>query len=144
MEDRFKSGVCVDLLIKKIVDGNTYILLMKRQNTGSNDGEFELPGGHLEAGEDLYEAMIRESKEELLIDLNVNDIKIIHLLHHYNGERLNFIFETDGTNLNPQIGEENKCSELRWVKIDELPNETTDKVKLIINNIINNTFYDKL
>lgn len=40
MEDRFKSGVCVDLLIKKIVDGNTYILLMKRQNTGSNDGEF--------------------------------------------------------------------------------------------------------
>ena len=141
---RFKSVVCADLLIKRVINNETYILLMKRQNTGYNDGEYELPGGHLEANEDLYDAMIREAKEELLIDLNREDIKIIHLLHHYNGERLNFIFEVDGTNINPEIGEKDKCSELVWVKIDELPNETTDKVKQMINNIINNIFYDKL
>lgn len=144
MDKRFKSGVCTDLLIKKVINNETYILLMKRMNTGFNDGEYELPGGHLEKGEDLFESMIREAKEELLIDLKKEDIKIIHLLHHYSGERLNFIFETDGTNLNPKIGEKDKCSNLDWFKINDLPNETTDKVKQIISNIIDNKFYDKL
>ena len=144
MEERYKSVICVDLLVKRVVNNQEYVLLMKRKNTGYNDGEYELPGGHLEADEDLFDAMIREAKEELLIDLKRDDIKLIHLLHHYNGERLNFIFETDGTNLNPQIGEEEKCEKLEWFKINELPNETTDKVKQIINNIINNKNYDVL
>ena len=144
MEERYKSVICVDLLVKRVINNQEYVLLMKRKNTGYNDGEYELPGGHLEADEDLFDAMIREAKEELLIDLKRDDIKLIHLLHHYNGERLNFIFETDGTNLNPQIGEEEKCEKLEWFKINELPNETTDKVKQIINNIINNKNYDVL
>ena len=143
MKNRYKSVVCVDILIKKIIDNEEYILLMKRQNTGSNDGEYELPGGHLERCEDLFDAMIREAKEELLIDLNRDDIKIIHLLHHFNGERLNFIFETCKEE-KTKIGEPNKCSELKWVKIDNLPNNTTDKVKMIINDIINNNFYNCL
>ena len=144
MEERYKSVICVDLLVKRVVNNQEYVLLMKRKNTGYNDGEYELLGGHLEADEDLFDAMIREAKEELLIDLKRDDIKLIHLLHHYNGDRLNFIFETDGTNLNPQIGEEDKCEKLEWFKINELPNETTYKVKQIINNIINNKNYDVL
>ena len=98
----------------------------------------------IEANEDIFDAMIREVKEELLINLTREDIKIIHLMHHYTGERLNFIFEADGTNLKPEIGEKNKCSELRWAAMESLPSETTAKVKLIINNILENKFYDKL
>lgn len=75
----------------------------ERQNTGTNDGEYELPGGHLEYGEDLIDAMIREAKEEVLIDLKREDLKIIHLLHCFSGERLNFIFEAE-KEVNPQIG----------------------------------------
>ena len=144
VKERFKNIICADILIKKIVNDEEYVLLMKRKNTGSNDGEYELPGGHLEENEDIFDAMIREIKEELLFDLKREDIKIIHLMHHYTGQRLNFIFEADGTNLKPEIGEKNKCSELRWVNIKSLPVETTSKVKLIINNILENKFYDKL
>lgn len=144
MKERFKSVVCVDILIKRVIDNKECILLMKRKNTGFNDGEYELPGGHLEDNEDLYDAMIREAKEELLIDLKRDDIKIIYLMHHYSGNRLNFIFETDGSNLKPKIGEEDKCSELIWSDFNNLPNETTNKVKLIINDIKNNIKYNKL
>jgi len=144
MEKRFKSVVCADLMITKQVENETYILLMKRQNTGADDGYFELPGGHLEKGEDLFDAMIREAEEELCLKLKRKDLKMIHLLHHYNGERLNFIFETKGEKLNPQIGEPKKCSELRWVNIKKLPKETTGKVKKMIKNIIKNNFYDFL
>lgn len=120
------------------------ILLMKRKNTGSDDGMYELPGGHLEAKEDLYDAMIREAKEELLIDLKRDDMRIIHLMHHFTGERLNFIFSADAKNLDPKIGEPNKCEELVWVNIEDLPKETTDKVKQMVQNVIDNQFYDKM
>ena len=80
----------------------------------------------------------------ILININEDDLKIKHILHHYNGGRLNFIFETDLKDTEPAIGEPNKCSELRWVKPNKLPKETTNKVKQIINNIVNNKYYDKL
>ncbi len=146
MEERYLSRIGVDIFLerKNEVSGKKQILMLKRAGTGYYDGYYDLPGGHLEANEDLFDAMIREAKEELLIDLKRDDIKLIHLLHHYNGERLNFIFEVDGTNLNPIIGEKDKCSELKWVKINDLPNETTNKVKIIINDIIKNINYNKL
>lgn len=143
MSDRYKSVVCADLLLKKKVNDEEYLLLMRRQNTGSNDGEYELPGGHLEANEDLFDAMIREAKEELLIDLKREDLSIVHILHHYNGERINFIFESN-KEVTPLIGEKEKCSKIVWAKANELPKETTEKVKIIIDNIINNRLYDKL
>lgn len=60
MEERFKSGVCVDIVLTKKLESKKHILLMKRKNTGSDDGMYELPWGHLERNEDLYDAMIRE------------------------------------------------------------------------------------
>ena len=142
MSERFKSVVCADLLITKIIEGQKYVLLMKRKNTGFNDGEYEIPGGHLEPNEDLFLGMIREAKEELLLDLHRNDLKVIHLMHHYTGERLNFIFEADGEFLNPQIGETDKCEKLEWFPISNPPKNTTKKVQKMLKNISNNIFYD--
>lgn len=140
MSERFKNGVCVDIMLVR----DNKILLMKRKNTGTDDGMYELPGGHLEKNEDLYDAMIREAKEELLIDLKREDLKIVHLMHHYTGERLNFIFSANAENLDPKIGEPNKCEELVWVNINELPKETTDKVKIMLENISKEIFYDNM
>lgn len=142
--EKFKSGVCVDIVLTKQINNQKHILLMKRKNTGYEDDMYELPGGHLEKDEDLYDAMIREIKEELLIDLTKEDINLIYLLHHYTGERLNFIFTAPINDLEPKIGEPNKCDELIWVPINDLPNNTTDKVKLILNDVINEIHYNKL
>ena len=65
MKERFQNAIVADLLMTKQENGKKQILLSKRKNTGYKDGEYELPGGHLEENEDLYEAMIREAKEEL-------------------------------------------------------------------------------
>lgn len=49
--------------------GAKEILLALRKNTGYRDGKYELPGGHVEEGEDLMQAMVREAKEELMIEV---------------------------------------------------------------------------
>ena len=51
------------------------ILLSKRKNTGYKDGEYELPGGHLEENETIQECAIRETIEE-----TGHDVKIIKKL----------------------------------------------------------------
>ena len=71
-------------------------------------------------------------------------MELIHFMHHYNVDRLNFIFRCDSSNLNPQIGEPNRCEELIWVDFDNISDNTTDKVKIILDNIKNDKFYDKL
>ena len=144
MKERFKNGIVADLLIMKNEDGNKKILLAKRKNTGYKDGEYEIPGGHLEENEDLYEAMIREAKEELGISLQREDLKIIHIMHHYTGNRMNFIFTTEREDLEPRIMEKDKCEELKWFNINNLPENTMKKVKKIIDYIISGELYSKM
>jgi 8-oxo-dGTP pyrophosphatase MutT (NUDIX family) len=144
MEDRFSCVVCADLMLLKNNGGEKLVLLTKRKNTGSNDGEYELPGGHLENNEDLFETMIREAKEELCIELKREDLRIVHLLHHYTENRLNFIFLAEDIDVTPKIGESNKCDAIGWFNINKLPQNITDKVRLMINNINSGFFYDRL
>lgn len=144
MEKRFCCAVCVDLLMHKQEDGQLKVLLMRRKNTGTNDGEYELPGGHLDPNEDLFDAMVRETEEELLIKIKREKLKIVHLMHHYTGTRLNFVFAIDGSKLKPKIGEPEKCDKLEWFNIDNLPNNLSSKMKTMISNIKQQVFYDKM
>lgn len=143
MEERYQSMIVADLLLKRKNDsGKTEILLALRKNTGYNDGEYELPGGHVDAGEDLINAMIREAKEELNIELERENLKIEHILHHYKGNRLKFVISANKYYGELKIGEPDKCEKLEWFNIEELPENIDKKVKKVLKEIKNGIFYD--
>lgn len=96
MEERYKSKIVVDLLLKrKNENGKEEILLLLRENTGYLDGYYDLPGGHVDENEDLFAAMIREAKEEIGIDIFREDMKIIHIYHHFRNGMLKFGFSAN-------------------------------------------------
>ena len=144
MEERYQSRIIVDLLLKKInkENGKEEILLALRKNTGYNDGNYELPGGHVDAGEDIMSAMIREAKEELNIELEREDLKIKHILHHYKGNSLKFVISTEKYKGNLKIGEPDKCEKLEWFNIKELPENIDKKMEKVLQEIENGIFYD--
>ena len=145
MEERYKSMLVVDIMLSRInKKGKKEILLSLRKNTGSHDGEYELPGGHVDEGEDLMQAMVREAKEELNIDIDKKDLKIIHILHNFRGNRVNFILTTKKYNGVLKIGEPNKCEKLEWFEMDKLPENITSKVKKCLEEINSNIFYDDI
>lgn len=144
MEERYCSKLVTDLMLTREKNGKKEILLSLRKNTGYRDGEYELPGGHVDAGEDLMHSMVREAKEELLIDIKEEDLKIIHILHHYTGDRVNFILTTDVYEGIPSIGEPDQCQKLEWFSIDDLPKNTMKKIKKSIEKINSNIFYSSL
>jgi len=63
--------VAVIFVIKK---GNEY-LFQKRTHTGAQDGWYMMPGGHVDEGESVLHAAVRELKEELGIDVFPQDLK---------------------------------------------------------------------
>lgn len=115
----------VDVLILLVRDGQ--VLLARRANTGYADGEWNLPSGKLEAGEDLVTAVIRETREEIAIDLAREDVEMVATVHNRNPSgraRVGFFFRARHWDGEPRNAEPHKCTEIAWYPLDRLPANT--------------------
>ena len=114
------------------------ILLLKRYNTGYEDGKYSVIAGHLDGNEDVYNAMIREAKEEAGIEIIKNDLKIIQVMHRMqpNDERIDYFFVCKKWNGKIINNEPDKCSELKWYCINKLPENTIEYIKYAIKNYL--------
>jgi 8-oxo-dGTP diphosphatase len=83
----------VDVLLVLIRDDR--VLLALRQGTGYADGQWNLPSGKLDHGEDLETALLRETREEIGLHLQRDDVRMVTTVHHRNPEgaaRIGFFF----------------------------------------------------
>lgn len=136
-KDREKFLSSIYLIIKN-KEGK--ILLQRRQGTKLWPGFLALPAGHLDVGEDAYEAAIREAKEELDIDIKVDNISDVFVVNRKNKSLLPYYdvyFELNGYNGEIKINEPNKCSELVWFSINSLPEDMIEFEKIALNNYLN-------
>ena len=108
------------------------LLMMKRQNTGYMDGKWSVPAGHVEDHEKPTTAMIRETEEEIGIKIEPEDLKFA-LVNHRRAEegshdRVDYYFHCTRYSGTVKNREPEKCAELSWFPLDELPNETIPTV----------------
>ncbi len=66
MENKF--GVAVKAMIKK---GNYYLVVYKSDKEDINPNTIDIPGGRIEFGEKIEDALKREVKEELGIEIEI-------------------------------------------------------------------------
>ncbi len=137
MLDRKKVNVAAYLLLEK--DGK--FLFLKRQNTGYRDGDYGMPSGHLEDGESLDECIIRETKEEIGID--VKDVEMMVVVHTHD-DYLDFMFKATEWDGEIQNCEEEKCAEMKWFGLDELPDNITPEIKAGIETYLKGGHYVRI
>lgn len=129
MKKRNKAVGAVYLFLLK----ENKILLMKRNNTGYYDGYYSVPAGHIEKAELPMRALIRETKEEIGIDINIKDIKLVHTMyrtkHDDTGDRLDLFFVAPNWIGEVQNCEPYKCDEIVWFDLDKLPPKMIHHVK---------------
>ncbi len=127
---------------------NSKILLLRRFNTGYEDGKYSLIAGHVDEGETFTQCIIREAEEEAGISLNSDDLRVVHLMHRNSGlsaenERMDVFFIASSWKGEITNKEPHKCSDLSWFEIDNLPDNTIPHIKQAIECIKNNIYYSE-
>ena len=120
------------------------ILLLRRFNTGFRDGEYSVPAGHLDGGETVMQAGIREGKEEVGVDIEEINMTFSTVMHRIeDDERVDFFVQVHQWQGEPFNAEPDKCDDLRWVDIHTLPANIIPYVKLALNNHLNGISFDE-
>jgi 8-oxo-dGTP diphosphatase len=103
-------------------DKNQILLGCRKQKFG--EGTYCLPGGKLRLGETFEECVIREVKEETGLIIKEEDIAIINISNTIITETIHFVQigvlvkKYEGI---PEICEREKCSDLRFFDLNDLP-----------------------
>jgi 8-oxo-dGTP diphosphatase len=111
------------------------VLLLRRFNTGYADGQYSVPAGHLDGDETVMAAAAREAEEETGIRIETGHISFSSVMHRREGEeRVDFFVHVRQWQGEPLNTEPEKCDELRWVNVHELPENIIPYVKRAIQN----------
>lgn len=130
-----------------LFDGNKTLLSL-RKNTGYEDGKYSLVAGHVNAGETFTDCVIREVREEAGIDLKREDLKVAHVMHRNSGtdedfERVDVFFVTEKWSGKIANLETEKCAEMDWFDVDDLPQNTIPYVAQAIRSILDGEYYSE-
>jgi len=132
--ERFKAVAVVYLVLMR--EGR--LLMLRRRGTGYEDGNYSLVAGHVDRGETLAQAMAREAWEEAGLRLAPEDLSLTHVMHRLTGdERLTFFFSPSRGigGGEPENREPDRCDDLSWFPLDDLPANTVAYVRVALNHI---------
>lgn len=106
------------------------VLLMRRAGTGFFDGLYSLPGGHVEPGESVRQAAVRELHEEAGVRVAGESLQMLGVVHRLSDtNRIDFFMRAPRFDGEPAICEPSKCDQLGWYRREELPAATVPYVR---------------
>ncbi len=130
-----------------ILQKENKILLLKRHQTGYQDGNFSLIAGHLEPGESFQQAIIREAAEEAGIQIDVSQILQIHIQHRKSvedgSERVDAYFLVENWQGEIRNMEPQKCSDLEWFEVNHLPENIIPCVQIALEHLFKGESYSE-
>jgi 8-oxo-dGTP diphosphatase len=121
-------------------EGAEQVLLQLRSGTGYRDGHWACAAaGHVEAGESVVEAAVREAREEMGVRIDPADLLPLCAMHrtHGNGnprdERADFFFTCARFEGTPRRLEPHKSADLRWFDLDALPDPVVPHERRVLD-----------
>ncbi|MBP6005432.1 NUDIX domain-containing protein [Candidatus Saccharibacteria bacterium] len=143
-KERFKLIPAVYLVLRR----GDEVLLLRRANTGYQDGKYGLVAGHLDGDELGTTAMVREAKEEAGIDIDPANLRFVHVAHRLSRnqvgqERIDLFYELrewQGKIIN---AEPEKCDDLSWFDIKDLPENMLPFVRRVLTDIAQGVNYSE-
>ena len=116
-----------------IVNKEGRVFLARRGPKAKNEqGLWEFPGGSVEFGETLTQALQREMYEEYGIKVSVGELVDVvdHILNQEHQHWVSPTFICQIISGEPYIREPAKCTEIGWFRVDQMPKELTQITRL--------------
>ncbi|MDO8269476.1 MAG: NUDIX domain-containing protein [Candidatus Levybacteria bacterium] len=131
-DTRFTFRAAVFVIFER--DG--LVLLQRRFNTGWEDGKYSLVSGHIEEGERVVAAAVREAKEEAGVTVKEEDFQIVHVMHNKtDSQYINFFLKTNKWKGDVINMEPDRCDDLKWFSKGSIPDNTIYFIKEFFENI---------
>lgn len=133
-----KLTVAVSTLLVK----DDKVFLVRRFNTGWEDGKYNLPGGHLNKGETARQAAAREVFEETGVRVKLEDLHFFNVSHLItNSERVHIYFYATKWKREPTNYEKTKADTADWFDLENLPQNLGEVFRDAIAQFKNRTPY---
>ena len=130
--ERFASIIDVHVILRRA----GRVLLLRRTGDVYATGQLCLPSGHLEHGESICQAAVREAFEETGIMLGPATLRHVLSIHQRNrgtsDTRVGFAFAPSAWAGEPVNAEPHKHSELIWADPAALPADTAEYTAAVI------------
>jgi len=131
-----------------LTNENDEYFLLRRANTGWQDGMFTVPAGHIEYMEPPRKAAIRELKEEAGVTASEDDLLFSHVMFSKSSdgtdtERVSIFFTLSQYKGTPFLAEPEKASEAAWYHKDSLP-ELASALDPVMKHISEGQTYSEL
>jgi len=147
MDKYFRTVSAAHVYLIRENNGKQQVCLALRAKSLLGGGQWDPTGaGHLERDETFTQNAQRELLEEAGVTFNPKDIKFMTLIHNRcsrENSRAHIHFFVDKWNGEPRIIEADKCDEMRWFDIDNLPNNMSFDRREAIENYLNKIAYSE-
>jgi len=103
------------------------VLLQLRRGTGYLDGFWATTAGHVDPGESVHEAAVREVAEEAGVTVQVSDLVPLTTIHRFElggpqvEQRCDVFFEARTWSGEPRRIEPTRCAAMDWFPLSALP-----------------------
>jgi 8-oxo-dGTP diphosphatase len=137
---RFTMPVAVHLFLCR----GRQVLLLRRYNTGYEDGNYSVIAGHLDGGEEVKAAAVREAWEEAGIRIDPADLEVVGVMHRRSDrdERIDFFLAAHRWSGEVVNAEPHKCDHLGWFDRDDLPENLIPYVRRALENYAHGRWFD--
>lgn len=138
-QERFRLVVAVHLFLL----WGEEVLLLRRFNTGYEDGNYSVIAGHLDGDEQVKAAAIREAAEEAGIAIDPADLEVVGVMHRRStDERVDFFVAARRWSGEVANREPDKCDDLSWFPLADLPPNVIPYVRRALDNFCRGAWFD--
>jgi 8-oxo-dGTP diphosphatase len=120
------------------------VLLLRRCNTGYEDGNYSVVAGHMEEGESITQAAIREAEEEVGVELQPSDMRVVGvMIRKSDDQRVDFFLAVTTWWGDLANREPDRCDDLAWFPIEGLPANLVYYVRRALENYKQGVWFDE-
>ncbi len=114
-------GVSIVFLYRRGKDGLEFLWQKRSEEIDRYPGDWDISaGGHINLGESLIEAAVREAREEIGATISADELELV-TMYPFNKNRFAWIYLVDWTEKADEFYfDDHEVTEVKWVKYDEM------------------------